>query len=194
MRHQLICAIGLILALGNGIQAGQGVVRRVEPPRQGPDVERSAVNLSAGWRPAGSDNATRVIGSVIDIQRVPVPYAKVQLRNLNTGGIEQTAESDDAGDYAFEVEDPGTFVVEMVHLDGQIVALSNAGTLSRFETLQTIVQLPGRWDGARRLMTMPQDITSFFGMSAETTMTAATLALAAESNITPSNPGVPVSP
>ena len=34
----------------------------------------------------------------------------------------------------------------MVMVDGYVVALSNAGTIARYETLQTVVQLPGRWD------------------------------------------------
>ena len=31
-------------------------------------------------------------------------------------------------------------------VDGYVIALSNAGSLARYETLRTLVQLPGRWD------------------------------------------------
>ncbi len=56
-----------------------------------------------------------------------------------------------------------------------------------------MVQLPGRWDAQLRRMTMPQNTTSFFGMSAQNTMTAATMMLAVGMNITPVNAGEPVS-
>jgi Carboxypeptidase regulatory-like domain len=194
VRNHLIFAVGVMLALGNGLSAGQTVIRREEPPRQGPDIERSGVNLVAPWRPAGTNGLTRVVGTVIDIRQIPVPHATVQLRNLDTGTVEQTSESDDEGGYAFEVEESGTYVVEMILVDGYVLALSNAGSLARFETLQTVVQLPGRWDAAARNMIMPQNITTFFGMSAETSMTAGTVELAIDSSIPPANPGVPVSP
>ncbi len=193
MRKHLTIAVAFVLALGSGLTADQTAVRRVDPPRQGPDIERSAVTFGTGWRPQGSNGLTRVIGSVIDIRQIPVPRAALQLRNLDTGGIDGTSESDDEGGYAFEVEQSGTYVVEMLR-DGSVLALSNAGALSRFETLRTLVQLPGRWDATARNMIMPQDITAFFGMSAETSMTAATMELAIDSSIPPANPGVPVSP
>jgi hypothetical protein len=41
---------------------------------------------------------------------------------------------------------------------------------------------------------MAQNAGNFFGMSAETSMTTATVQLAVDANIAPANPGVPVSP
>jgi hypothetical protein len=81
-----------------------------------------------------------------------------------------------------------------VMVDGYIVALSNAGSLGRNETLQTVVMLPGRWDSVARGMVMPQNVSSFVGMSAQTTMTAQTLAIALEQSIQPVDSGQPVSP
>ena len=51
--------------------------------------------------------------------------------------------ANDNGEYEFLVDDPGTYVVEMVMVDGYVLALSNAGSLARYETLHTVVQLPG---------------------------------------------------
>ena len=134
-----------------------------------------------------------IVGTVMDIGQVPVAYAKVQLRSLVTGNVQQEGESNENGEYQFLVDVPGTYVVEMVTVNGYVVALSNAGSLARFETLRTLVQLPGRWDTQLRNMIMPQSTTSFFGMSAQTTMTSATLTMAADLNITPVNSGEPVS-
>ncbi len=103
-------------------------------------------------------------------------------------------DSNELGEYEFAIEESGTYVVEMVMADGYIVGLSNAGSLARFETLQTVVQLPGRWDSASRTMTVPQNMTGFFGMSAETTMTATTIRIAVENEVRPANRGISVSP
>jgi hypothetical protein len=84
--------------------------------------------------------------------------------------------------------------VEVVGGAGQVVALSNAGALARYETLQTLVRLPGRWDSASRKIELSQNMTSFVGMSAAHTMTAATLTLAIAMDVPPVDPGEAVSP
>lgn len=178
-------AWGLVLISGVAVAAQTGV-RLVQPPRPG-------MTLAEPWRPS-TGSSSRVIGNVVDIRHFPVAYAQVQLRNLVTGTIAQTATANDNGEYQFIVDEPSTYVVEMTMVDGYVLALSNAGPLARYETLQTVIQLPGRWDVSTRNMTMPQSPTQFFGMSAETTMTAATLNMAVEENITPMDPGEPVSP
>lgn len=197
MRHQqLIANLGVILVLGvsaAGAEQG-GVVRREEPPSPTRDIERSSVQFDRGWRPNGANGATKVVGTVIDIRQVPVMNVHLQLRNLDTGNVEQQADSNDLGEYEFEVEESGTYIVEMVMVDGYIVALSNAGSLSRYETLNTVVQLPGRWDFVNRRLVAQQTLSAFFGMSAETSMTAATIQIAVEQEVTPANPGVAVSP
>lgn len=192
--HKLLATFGLILAVTASTAGQGGVIRRDDPPPPSRDIERSAVNFAGPYRPAGSTGDTRIIGTVIDIRQVPVANVRVQLRNLDTGNVEQAGESDEDGEYEFVLEETGSYVVEMVMVDGYVVALSNAGSLARFETLQTVVQLPGRWNQVTRTMVMPQDMSTFFGMSAETTMTAATVQLAVEQELKPANPGTRVSP
>jgi len=192
--HKLLATFGLILAVTASTAGQGGVIRREDPPAPGREVERSAVNFAGPWRPAGATGDTRIIGTVIDIRQVPVANVRVQLRNLDTGNVEQAGESDEEGQYQFVLEETGSYVVEMVMVDGYVVALSNAGSLARFETLQTVVQLPGRWNQVTRTLVMPQDMSTFFGMSAETTMTAATVQIAVEQDLKPANPGTPVSP
>lgn len=195
MRHpQLIANLVLILALGVGVAAEQGgTIRREEPPRPSREIERSAVVRDSTWRPNGT-GATRVVGSVIDIRRIPVAGVTIQLRNLDTGTVDQKVNSNELGEYEFAVDESGTYIVEMVMADGYIVGLSNAGSLARFETLQTVVQLPGRWDAATRVVVMQQNMTAFVGMSAETTMTATSIQIAVDHNVRPANPGISVSP
>ena len=184
-RYISLAVLGLIVATGVGV-AAQGSARLVPPPRN--------IRFAEPWRPIDARGATQIVGAVIDIRQAPVSNARVQLRNLATGEVSQEATSNEQGEYAFTVDDPGTYIVEMVTLAGQVVALSNAGALARYETLQTLVQLPGRWDIASRSIVMPANMTSFVGMSAASTMTAATLTLAHAMDVTPVDPGEPVSP
>ena len=174
-----------LVATVAGLDA-QGRATLVVPPRQG-------VFLAEAWRPALKGD-TKIIGQVIDIRQMPVAHAKLLLRNLVSGSVEQGGESDDNGEYQFLIDQPGTYVVEMVLVDGYVLALSSARSITRFETLRTIVQLAGRWEGFGRGMVMPQHVTNFIGMSAATTMTAQTVAIALEQSIQPVDSGEPVSP
>ena len=177
---------GIVLA-GVALTAQSGSVQRVPPPAPN-------ARFVAPWRPANISGLTTIIGSVVDVRRTPVAYARVQLRSLVVGQIVQQAETDDKGEYLFIVDEPATYVVEMALVDGHVLALSNAGSLARYETLHTVVQLPGRWDTALNTMRMPQHPANFLGMSAATTMTAATLVLAVDMNLAAVDAGEPVSP
>ena len=184
MRRLILAALcALAFTGGTSLLAQQGFipaptgVRRAEP-----------------WRPAAGTGDTRIIGTVIDIHQQPVSYARVQLRNLANGVVEQETTANVNGEYAFTVANPSSYVVEMVMVDGYIVALSNAGTVGSYETMQTVVQLPGRWDAPSGRVVLPQNVSSFFGMSSQSTMTAASLQLAADMNISTADPGEPVSP
>lgn len=185
-----LVALGLCVAVGSVVTAQQLI-----PPDPSLVPPDSSLKFVQVWRPTTTvTGQTQIIGVVIDIRQIPVAHAKVRLRNLNTGRVEQDAETNDKGEYAFQILEPGTFVVEMVLTDGRIIALSNAGALARYETLQTVVQLPGRWDIASNTMEFTTNVSNFVGMSSALTMTAATLTLAVEQNVTPLDAGEPVSP
>lgn len=188
MRTLKIAAVcGVIAVSAIAVSAKQSGVASLVPRVQ-------SLKFAEPWRPNGASSATRVIGTVIDIRQVPVARAKVQLRNLATGNVDQVTESNDNGEYAFEMEEPGTYVVEMVLIDGYVISLSNAGSLARFETLQTVIQLPGRWDAVMNNVVAEQNLTGFLGMSSATSMTNATLAIAAEEDVATADAGEPVSP
>jgi hypothetical protein len=152
----------------------------------------SGVRRAEAIRPTTGTTETRIIGSVIDIRQVPVANVHVQLRNLGNGNIDRETDADANGDYEFTVLTPGTYVAELVVADGIVAAVSNAGTVGRFETLQTVIQLPGRWQNSRVVQARP--LTDYFGMSSRTSMTAATLRIASDLDIATADPGEPVSP
>ena len=181
-KKSIVLAMLVLTSAGLGAQGTATLVR-----------QRQVVSFAEPWRPATASGETKIIGQVLDIQRVPVANAKLQLRNLITGTIQRETSADSNGEYQFTVDDPGTYVVEMVRLDGHVVALSNAGTLARYDTVQTVVQLPGRWEGTRGVV-MQAHIPTFFGMSAATTMTAQTVRIALGQRVRAIDAGEPVSP
>jgi len=181
----IVCAA--VLGAGALIDAQGGRVTRYQPP---PSNLRFAESL----RPNQKSGNTRVIGTVIDIRQIPVAKVKLQLRNLNTGAVEQEEMSNEEGEYAFAIDDAGTYVVEMVMVDGYVVALSNAGALSRFETMQTVIMLPGRWNPSSMQLMAPPNLSSYVGMSAVNTMTSTTIEMAVNQNIGVADSGEPVSP
>ena len=184
MKTKIVAALcALAVTLGTTLVAQQSFI-----------PAPSGVRRAESLRPVNGSRDTRITGSVIDIRQQPVAYARVQLRNLMLGIVEQESTANGNGEYEFTVANPSTYVVEMVLLDGYVVGLSNAGSVGRFETMQTVVQLPGRWDAPSGRVVMPQNVSNYFGMSSQATMTAATLQLAADMNIATSDPGEPVSP
>ena len=188
MKKRIIVAIcGLVAVSAVGISAKQSGTASLVPRVQ-------SLKFAEPWRPNRGSGATRVIGTVIDIRQVPVAKAKVQLRNLSTGRVDDTTESNDNGEYAFEMDASGTYIVEMVLVDGYVISLSNAGSVARYETLQTVIQLPGRWDAVVNNVIRQQSFAGFMGMSAQSSMTANTLTLASGQNISPADAGEPVSP
>lgn len=190
MRNQnSLVGFVLISALSVGLAAEQrGTASLVSPPPP-------AVKFTAPWRPLGAAAGdTKVIGTVIDIRQTPVKNATVRLRDLATGSVLATTTTNEQGEYAFVLPEPGTYIVEMIMVDGAVVALSNAGSLARYETLQTVVQLPGLWDSANRLVISANDATAFLGMSSASTMTATTITMATQDQVPAVNPGEPVSP
>ena len=187
MKRIVPAFLGVTLLASVTLTAQSGSIQRVPPPPP-------SARFVEAWRPTNTTGITRVVGSVIDIRQAPVAYARVQLRNLISGKLTEQGETNENGEYLFVVDDPGTYVVEMTMVDGYVLALSNAGTITRYETLQTVVRLPGRWDTTLNTMRIPQHPANFLGMSAATTMTAATLALAVDMNVAPVDAGEPVSP
>ena len=188
-----------MLAFCGGVSARQTQSNRpssitLEDPQRSRQIERFAVTFIRPLRPPSASDVTRVIGSVVDLRMDPVARVRVQLRNLTSGGVEHATRTAADGTYVFPVDEPGTFVVEMLSEDGSLVALSNAGSLLRYETLHTTVQLPGLWDASANHVVVQPKVLDFFGMSAATTMTAATIGIAGGANVGPADPGIPVTP
>lgn len=183
-KHVSMAVMGLILA-GITISAEQTFV---PPP--------SSLKFAEPWRPASNGNLgeTRIIGTVIDIRQVPVANVRVQLRDLDTSLVEAQAVTSDNGEYEFIVTKGGSYIVEMVLVDGVVVALSNAGSLALHETLQTAIILPGRWDMGRRHLEFHRNLDFDRVTLGSVGSVNSTLVLAANGSVRPVDSGEPVSP
>jgi hypothetical protein len=181
-RFFIFCS-GLIFVASATALAQQGFV----PPQSG-------ARFLERYRPATATSDARIIGTVTDSTQMLVKNARLRLRDLTTGQVPQAGTSNDNGEFEFTVLEPGTYVVEMVSADGLVVALSTAGTLARYETFRTRVQVPGRWDYPTQGVVIDPNVATYLGVSGQLTMTARTLELAIEQNITPMDSGEPVSP
>lgn len=177
----------MIIAAGVAATAQRGTATLERPAP-------SALRFVEVYRGNGLGGPTNIIGTVIDIRQVPVAKVKVRLRDLNTGETVATGESDDNGDYVFPDVEPGTYIVEMFIADRYVMAVSNVGSLGRYETMQTVVQLPGRWDSFRQEILPVQNPGAFVGLSSQATMAGSTIAVAQGQDVPPANPGEPVSP
>jgi hypothetical protein len=175
---------------GASLAAQRGTANLVPPP---PSGLIPSVKFVEDWKPAGS-GITKIVGTVIDIRQVPVKRVSVRLRNITTGAVVAITESNDNGEYEFPEVEPAAYVVEMFLGDRYVVAVSNTGAVARHETLQTVIVLPGRWDDLRQVVVPIRDLGNFAGMSSADTLAAATLTVAGTQNITPADPGEPVSP
>jgi hypothetical protein len=181
-RFFIMCS-GLILVASATALAQQGFV----PPQTG-------ARFLERYRPANAKGEGRIFGTVTDSTHMLVKNARLLLRDLTTGQVAQEGTSNDNGEFEFTILDPGTYVVELVSGSGFVVALSNAGSLARYETFETRVQAPGRWDYPTRGVVIDPNVATYLGVSGQLTMTSRTLELAIEQNITPMDSGEPVSP
>lgn len=173
------------LAVGIGAQQS-GEVRLVSPPTP-------PIHFTQQWRPDGSGE-TLVVGTVVDIDKAPVAKAHVRLRDITSGKVIAETDADSVGNFEFKGVEPGSYVVEMVLTDEHVIALSNAAALARYQTFVATVQLAGRWDYTSRSVVNPVNAAQFFGLPSTRSMTASTLSMAANSEVTPVDPGEPVSP
>ena len=173
------------LAAGIAAQQG-GEVRLVSPPA-------APIRFAQAWHPDGSGETT-VVGTVVDSDKAPVSKAHVRLRDITSGKVVAEIDADGLGNFKFKGVEPGSYVVEMVLPNEHVIGLSNAAALARYQTFVATVQLSGRWDYNSRSVVNSVNAAQFFGLPSTRSMTASTLSLAANSEVTPVDPGEPVSP
>lgn len=112
---------------------------------------------------ASSTATSQVSGVAFHADESPIPRAKVQLRNLISGGIAGGAVANDAGQFVFLGMAPGIYIVELTSRSGKVLAVSDAFAVARAESATTFVREKGQ----------PGSLENFFANAAIAVSSAA---------------------
>jgi hypothetical protein len=99
--------------------------------QNGPAYYTSAAVAAVG----GKLNA--LLGFARTSLNVPIPYARVVLRNIRTGQVLARTTADGQGQFSFLDLETNSYVVELLGADGSVVAASPLVSMARGEVRQT---------------------------------------------------------
>jgi len=120
-----------------------------------------------------------ISGTAVDNNAVPLPNARVRLRNLAVNEVEQIVTANHLGEYTFLARPDVPYVVEIVDRTGRILAVGDIITVQTGEVAGAIVAIPAR---------LPA-VTGVFGSTAFSVVSAAAGAV-----ISVIDPDPPLSP
>lgn len=100
---------------------------------------------------AASSARSMIAGTVLDPHSKPMIEARVRLRNLQTGRIDQTAVTNRAGEFRLVAEPDIPYVVELADTDGRIVSISDVIVVRTGEVAATALTAGARLPGLARL-------------------------------------------
>ena len=119
--------------------------------------------MARAGRPLVVVGTTTVIGWAREADNAPVRRARLQLRNVVTGYVEATAVADDAGEFAFEGFEGGTYVVELVDDGNDVLGVGQVFNVAPGETVATFL----------KLAKAPSFVTGLFQNTASSVLSAA---------------------
>jgi hypothetical protein len=88
--------------------------------------------------------STTIQGNALDTSGRIMPDTPVRLRDARSGRIVESQLTDDAGRFSFEGLDPGTYIVEVLSNESQILAASQMLSVNAGDALSAVVKLPFR--------------------------------------------------
>ena len=94
--------------------------------------------------PGAMTTAGQISGAAFHADDTPIPKARVQLRNVVTGGVLGAAVANDAGQFVFLGMAPGIYIVELTTRSGKVLAVSDAVSVARAESATTFVREKGQ--------------------------------------------------
>lgn len=89
----------------------------------------------------GAARVTSILGAAWNVDNTPIKEAILRLRNVVTGKIEALTKANDAGQFAFENVNGGSYVVELVTASGKIQTVGHVFTIAPGETVATFVRV-----------------------------------------------------
>jgi len=104
----------------------------------------SLVGIPAKAGAVRGEALAHIQGNALTSTGTALPDSVVRLRDARSGRIVATIRSDEAGLFAFHQVEPGSYIVELVGADAQVLAASQILDLNAGETASAIVKLPFR--------------------------------------------------
>lgn len=130
----LIVLMAIIMAgVPEPLSAGQRI-----PSAVGSTVRRSLSNAVA------NSAAAVIAGQVLNPDRTPLAFARVRLRNLDSGAVIEKTSADHLGEFSFLVVSRGNYVAELFDDADRVVAAGEALTVEAGQTVGTLILLPAR--------------------------------------------------
>jgi hypothetical protein len=169
--------------------AGQHSAMHVAQTSLVESTQAGAVNVAGSASTAGYRTPEAVIAAggklnaVLGIARtslnMPIPFARIVLRNIGTGQVFSRTMADEQGAFSFVDLDANAYIVELLDQDGAVVATSSMLTMTRGDVKQTIV----------RAASAASTINVSFGNNTAPSLPRATT-VAASNDVTPTSSAV----
>jgi hypothetical protein len=86
-------------------------------------------------------DAGTVIGTVWNRDETPMAHARLRLRDVTSGQVVRTTEADEVGRFTFVKVAPGSYIVELVDRNGNVLALGQMFSVGPVETVATLIRL-----------------------------------------------------
>jgi hypothetical protein len=94
-------------------------------------------------RVAGARNVLTIIqGTAVNSANSPLPGTLVRLRDARFGRVIATQRTNESGMFAFQVVDPGTYIVELLGQDQRALAASQILNVNAGDAVSAVVKLP----------------------------------------------------
>ena len=136
MSRLLAAATALFVAAGSWSITAQSPAKAGTRP-----VAKNVTPRTAGARP---DGLTIIQSKALNSANVPMQGALLRLRDARIGRVVETQLTDEFGMVAFKVEDPGSYVVELLGREPRPLATSEILIVNAGDTVSVVIKEPVR--------------------------------------------------
>jgi hypothetical protein len=140
----MIARMGWTLAHAAALALLPMVVLGASSDRPAKSAAKSVPATATAPRIGGTSfgpRSTSILGSAWNADNSPLKQAKLRLRDVVTGNARAIAKADDAGQFAFENIEAGSYVVELLDDGGRIRTVGHVFTIAPGETVATFVRV-----------------------------------------------------
>lgn len=150
-----------------------------QSPAASSEVERTRPFFIPDAVAAAGGKLNALLGVARTSLNMPIPYARVVLRNIRTGQVQARSIANEQGRFSFLDLDASAYIVELIGTDGSVLASSAMVSVNRGDVRQTEV----------RAAASASTVTASFGDTLTSTLPQATT-VASNSDVTRTTPAL----